>query len=710
MRTVLVDDDPYSHNVFQLMAANFGEEPLVLPNDAPEWADLDLAEVDAVVISPGPGRPELPTDRGGALDHLRAAAVPLLGVCLGHQALGWLAGGAVVPAPQLRHGHLETIRHAGGELFRDFPRDFTAVRYPSLCLADLPEELEATAWAEDGMIMAVRHRRLPWWGVQFHPESVASELGAAVFANFAELVRHHHSARSAAGLRGTTERHRPSRGLRRAVLDFTVPTEVLFDELFAHRRVAFWLDSSRVEPGLSRYSFLGDCGGPLGEVLSARVGTGMVDLLDGANGTDPPARRRSMPGSIFDVLDRRVRENELSWDPGLPFDLACGYVGYFGYEMKAECGSSNRHVSDQPDALWMLATRMLAVDHRTGRTWVLALADDTERGLRLAQRWVDETAEAVTALRGREAPPDPPDEIDPVGPGEVDVRPLLDRSRERYLADIEECRRQLRAGESYEICLTNLLDTPFHGSPLAAYRRLRRRSPAPYAAYLRFDDLYVLSSSPERYLRIDPQGVVESKPIKGTARRDADPVVDAALRDELAGSDKTRAENLMIVDLLRNDLGRICEVGSVRVPGFMNVESYATVHQLVSTIRGRLRAGVSPVDAVRASFPGGSMTGAPKLRTMRIIDSLEERARGIYSGTLGFLGLQGAADLSIVIRTAVVESGRATIGAGGAIVLDSDPVDEYEEMTLKAAAVVRAVVAEATGLPADRRSPAGSSA
>jgi para-aminobenzoate synthetase len=689
MRTVLIDNyDSYSYNVCQLMTATFGAEPLVLANDSPAWAELDLSEVDAVVISPGPGSPEVPTDRGVALDHLRDADVPVLGVCLGHQALGWLCGGSVVAAPQPRHGYLETIRHSGGELFRGIPQDFTAVRYHSLCLAEpLPEDLEATAWAQDGVVMAVRHRRLPWWGVQFHPESVASEHGAALFANFAELVRHHNSSRAGSGSAGAGEENggRPSRSLRRAVLDFTVPTEVLFDELFSHRRVAFWLDSSRVERGLSRYSFLGDCGGPLGEVLSARVGTGVVNVADGEDG-----RPRSMPGSIFDLLDRRVRENSLPWDPGLPFDLACGYVGYFGYEMKAECGSPNRYVSEQPDALWMLATRMIAVDHETGRTWVLALADDTDRGIRLAQRWVDETAAAVNALHGTQAPPELPDD----GPDEVDVLPLLDRPRQRYLDDVEECQRQLHAGESYEICLTNLLETPFHGSPLQAYRRLRRRSPAPYAAYLRFDDLYILCSSPERYLRIDPQGVVESKPIKGTARRDADPVTDTALRDELAASDKTRAENLMIVDLLRNDLGRICEVGSVRVPGFMNVESYATVHQLVSTIRGRLRSGISPVDAVRASFPGGSMTGAPKLRTMRIIESLEERARGVYSGTLGFLGLQGAADLNIVIRTAVVESGRALIGAGGAIVLDSDPVDEFDEMTLKASAVVRAVLAE----------------
>ena len=188
MRTVLVDNyDSYSYNVFQLMAATFGEEPLVLCNDSPEWATLDLTEVDAVVISPGPGSPEVPSDRGVALDHLADADVPLLGVCLGHQALGWLAGGSVVPAPQPRHGHLETIRHSGSELFRGIPQDFTAVRYHSLCLADpLPEDLEATAWAADGVVMAVRHRRLPWWGVQFHPESVASRSSGSGSARHSE--------------------------------------------------------------------------------------------------------------------------------------------------------------------------------------------------------------------------------------------------------------------------------------------------------------------------------------------------------------------------------------------------------------------------------------------------------------------------------------------------------------------------------------------
>ncbi|GAA4555029.1 aminodeoxychorismate synthase component I [Pseudonocardia xishanensis] len=685
MRTLLVDNyDSYSYNVFQLMAATFGAEPTVLANDAPEWADLDLSEYDAVVISPGPGRPEVPADRGVALDHLRTGTIPVLGVCLGHQALGWLSGGTVVTAPEPRHGYLESIRHTGTELFRGVPQDFTAVRYHSLCVAEpLPEDLEATAWSPDGVVMGLRHRRLPWWGVQFHPESVASEHGAAIFANFAELVRAGGSA---------TELRPSARTVRRRVLDFTAPTEILFEELFAGSRFAFWLDSSRIERGLSRFSFLGDAGGELGEVLSARVGTGIVNVVteDGV---------RSAPGSIFDTLEERLHTNRVPWDSSVPFDLACGYVGYFGYEMRAECGSPTGHTSAQPDAQWMSASRMVAVDHETGRTWVLALADGSDGSVRRAQRWVDETAERVRALRDVE--PRPVLHLE----REIDVEPYLHRPRDRYLADIEACMASLHAGASYEICLTNGVELPFAGSAWEAYRWLRRRSPAPYAAYLRFDDLHVVCSSPERFLTIDAQGTVESKPIKGTARRDPDPEVDRALRDELAGSAKTRAENLMIVDLLRNDLGRICEIGSIRVPGFMKVESYATVHQLVSTIRGRLRRDVGPVAAVRAAFPGGSMTGAPKLRTMQIIDGLEERPRGIYSGALGFFGLQGAADLNIVIRTATIEAGRATIGAGGAIVLDSDPADEFDEMTLKASAVVQAV-AGGSAAAAARPAPA----
>ncbi len=208
----------------------------------------------------------------------------------------------------------------------------------------------------------------------------------------------------------------------------------------------------------------------------------------------------------------------------------------------------------------------------------------------------------------------------------------LGRGREHYLANIETCKRLLESGESYEICLTNTLTLPAPRDSFELYRVLRRVNPAPYSAYLRMQEGAVLSSSPERFLRVTRDRTIEAKPIKGTARRDAAPGADAAARDALARSPKDRAEHLMIVDLLRNDLGLVSQIGSVHVPRLMDVESYETVHQLVSTIRGRLRDDVDLVDCLRATFPGGSMTGAPKLRTMEIIDALEGAPRGVYSG------------------------------------------------------------------------------
>jgi len=224
---------------------------------------------------------------------------------------------------------------------------------------------------------------------------------------------------------------------------------------------------------------------------------------------------------------------------------------------------------------------------------------------------------------------------------------------------------------------------------------LRRISPVPYGAFLRFPGVAVLSASPERFLTVDPYGAVESKPIKGTRPRGATPAEDEELRADLLGREKDRAENLMIVDLVRNDLNTVCEVGSVHVPRLFHVETYAPVHQLVSTIRGRLRPGVSAVGCVRAAFPGGSMTGAPKIRTMEIIDRLERGPRGVYSGAMGWFSLSGAVDLSIVIRTLVAADDRVTFGVGGAIVALSKPEEEFEEIVVKSRAMVAAVAATA---------------
>ena len=454
--------------------------------------------------------------------------------------------------------------------------------------------------------------------------------------------------------------------LRTRTIDGDRDAELAFARLHGERGDAFWLDSSRIGEG-ARFSFIG-APGPLGRVLTHEAGEGE---------------------SIFDRLGSELDRLRLS-SPQLPFGFNCGFVGWFGYELKAECGGSAAHAAPTPDAAFLFVDRLVAFDHEDGRTYLLCLADPAagagSGGVADAERWLGATTAVLEALPGSQGEPDRlATSGEPVGFH-------LARSRGRYLEDIAACQRALRDGESYELCLTNQVLADAAPDPLPLYRRLRRVNPAPYAALLRIGPTAVLSSSPERFLRIGADRTVEAKPIKGTSRRDPDPAADARLADALRADRKNRAENLMIVDLLRNDLGRVCETGSVEVPRLMEVESFETVHQLVSTIRGRLRPEVGPLECVRACFPPGSMTGAPKERTMRILDDLEGAARGVYSGAIGYLGLGGACDLSVAIRTVVLHGSEPPrIGAGGAIVIGSEPEAELEEMLLKAWAPMRAL-------------------
>ncbi|MFF2087348.1 aminodeoxychorismate synthase component I [Nocardia sp. NPDC058176] len=698
MRTLLIDNyDSFTYNLYQLISEVNGNEPTVVRNDeAVELSELGLERFDNVVISPGPGRPDRIRDMGVSTAVIAHSELPLLGVCLGHQGIVLGAGGAVGRAPQARHGFLDQVAHDDGELFAGLPQDFTVVRYHSLAaLEPLPEVIEVTARTSDGVIMGVRHRERPQWGVQFHPESVSSEFGAALVRNFADLTKARAHTAAPVVVRGPVHAPAPAPPerrfqLRHSVIERAIDTEAIFLRRYADSPTAFWLDSEHVEPGLDRFSFLGDAAGPHAEVVRYRVGEDAVTVTDAAG-------QRTVPGTVLDYLDRELRRRHCEI-PELPFDFAGGYVGYLGYEVKADCGARAVHRSPTPDAQWIFADRLIVVDHEAGRTHLLALTEQAQtwpdragdaptEPEQAALTWLAETAAALDELPTWVNPADLPVPADPDA-----VQAHLLRGRDRYLADIAVCQERLHAGESYEICLTDaaaVAAAPDDG--LDFYRRLRRCNPAPYAAYLRFPGLDVACSSPERFLKIDRDRTVESKPIKGTAPRGRTVAEDEHLRRALADDPKTRAENLMIVDLLRNDLGRVCEVGSVHVPELMSTETYSTLHQLVSTVRGTLHHDAGVIDALRACFPGGSMTGAPKLRTMEILDELETEARGIYSGTIGFLGLGGTADLNIVIRTAVRYDDEWRIGAGGAIVLDSDPEDEYAEMVLKAAATFRAL-------------------
>ncbi|MBA2507894.1 MAG: aminodeoxychorismate synthase component I [Nocardioidaceae bacterium] len=716
MRTLLIDNhDSFTFNLFQLIAETYGVAPSVLPNDHLDLT-AELADgFDAVVVSPGPGRPQVARDIGRSLEVVRNTGAAVLGVCLGHQGLGHLAGAPVRLAPEPRHGHLSTVDHRGTGLFAGLPQRFTVVRYHSLCLLEpLPDELLADAWSEDGVVMAVHHRSRPWWGVQFHPESVASEGGERLLANFRALVLGTRTPNVSASAPAPPPDPAPAAApsgpppadgppspwtLRTRRLPCAVDTEVAYEQLCADRPYAFWLDSCAPGGELARFSFVGHPDAPGGEVLSYDVADGEVRVLDG---TGQPVG--SEPGSVFDLLQGRLAQRHVGPHVDLPFDLVGGYVGYLGYELRSDAGSPTTRRAATPDAVWVFASRFVAVDHRTEQTWLVAAArPDVAGEVAFADAWLAFAAGALQpAARAPVTTPAPA----PAPAEGVDPVPLLDRKPHRYREAVADAQHELRAGESYEVCLTNRLTTAVHTDGLAIYRRRRRINPAPYSAFLRLGPVEVICSSPERFMHVDGTGAIESRPIKGTAPRGTTPAADDALRDGLASSAKNRAENLMIVDLLRNDLGRVCEVGSVQVPSFMAVETYATVHQLVSTVRGRLRPEIDAVAAVRACFPGGSMTGAPKLRTMEIIDRLEDRPRGIYSGALGFFGLTGAADLNIVIRTAVVAGGVLQVGAGGAVVLASEPDEEYEEMLLKMRAGLCGISAnDLDHGPAHRRPP-----
>jgi para-aminobenzoate synthetase len=700
MSTLLVDNyDSYTYNVFHLLAAVSGEEPLVVHNDMVSWKALSRWDFDAIVLSPGPGRPQRWHDFGVCADILRHSEIPVLGICLGHQGIGNLLRGVVATAPTAMHGRLSHVRHDGSGLFAGIPQDFSVVRYHSLAVTgSLGPEGRVTAWTDDGVVMGIEHTRRPLWGVQFHPESIATEHGRRIVQNFYDRLGHRgrpRSRRAQSAMARSGRSH--ARNAERAEYDDRAlklhvrsiagepSTELVFERLFADAKHAFWLDSADAPTPLAQCSYLGTSAGAERCVLEYDVEQKLVTINRAGGSTTESA-------SIFDVLDREIFRQAFQLPSDPPGGLLGGFVGYVGYECKADCGSPNTHVSDVPDAVLMLANRVVAVDHVARQASLFALAregdDDAERWLDNAEAVVrDALAESGVARTNHQKIKAP---IEP-------VTFHCGRGREQYLADIAHCQAELAAGESYEVCLTDQISTSASPEPFELYRILRRTNPAPFAAYLKLGDLAVLSSSPERFLSVDRDRQVQARPIKGTTRRSIDPIEDAVLRSELTHDEKTYAEHLMIVDLLRNDLGRVCEVDSVRVPELMVVEDYPTVHQLISTITGVLERGRTPVQCVRACFPGGSMTGAPKLRTMDIIDDTERVARGIYSGAIGYFSLDGSVDLSIVIRTIVMRPGATTIGAGGAIVMQSDPEEEFEEILLKARAPMAAIAQAVTG-------------
>lgn len=469
-------------------------------------------------------------------------------------------------------------------------------------------------------------------------------------------------------------------------LPFAVNCEEVYPLLAAGAEYSFWLDSAREESPMSVASYVG--------VVPAELSPLRVDSARAAaesGGEDPFAQLEA-------ALARAPRVHpDTAAATGLPAGLHGGYVGYFGYEARAAMGLEHghpvpgylpAHEAPTPDSLWLPAVRYLVHEHaRPGgaaRSWLVG----DESWCEAAERLLSAALAPVLSAAGERASENTPVNAPGNAPELAELLLFPAPAAEAYMDAVRASQHEIYEGNSYEVCLTAQtvarIRNPSPELFFELYRRQRAHNSAPYAAYLRCGDFSVLSSSPERFLSVDTHRNAQTKPIKGTVPRGATPEEDEAAAVWLRSDPKTRAENLMIVDLLRNDLSLVSEPHTVRVPVLMGVESYSTVHQLVSTVSSRLREGVSAVATARACFPGGSMTGAPKPSTMQIIEGLEGRARGVYSGALGFVSADGSANLSIVIRTLVAhDEGTVTLAAGGAVVADSDPAAEYEEMLTK---------------------------
>lgn len=380
------------------------------------------------------------------------------------------------------------------------------------------------------------------------------------------------------------------------------------------------------------------------------------------------SRSERVESESFDWLGSQLSEVSGSEDfmPDLPFSFRPGLVGLVDYEAKAH---------------FMHIDRAVVFDHAARSLFFIGLFE----GQSEFDLWHHSALLRLGLVAGQVASYQMLRSAGSV----FDVSVQHDEAT--YLTMIESAQKHIAAGDVFQICLTNQIRMSHNLDALDVFLKLRAANPAPYAAYLRIGDLEVVSSSPEMFLKVDSTGQLSTMPIKGTRPRSEDLVIDQQSAHELGQNLKERAENLMIVDLMRNDLGRVSVPGSVAVPTLFEVQSFATVHQLVSTVQSQLTEGETAVSALQAAFPGGSMTGAPKIRAMQIIETLEGCSRGAYSGALGYFGFDGSAEFAMTIRSIVFEGDQLSIGVGGGITSDSEPKAEFEEIRLKARALLQAL-------------------
>ncbi|GJD10725.1 Para-aminobenzoate synthase [Galdieria sulphuraria] len=663
IRILIVDNyDSYTYNLLQALAEETLLKPIVIQNDDYlSFESFSCSDFDCVILSPGPGRPENSKDFGLCFQILKEWSLPLLGVCLGFQGLVWTFGGEIEHAPDVWHGRLSRIKHQGVDIFASLPEVFS-VRIIYLWLANIRKDL----FLEYNFTL------------NRFVQSMASSQ-----ENF---LQPRLSSKSTYTAQIKQKFRVVSKLLKTPLNELDIST--LFRKIYGNSNVpCFWLDSSLSTECGEQYSYMGDCSGPFSAYFEYNVEHQAVEQY--SCGDDASLKFTNVfKCNIFDFLQMKLNERVVDAACIPLYEFCGGFVGYFGYETKKDCCPiRNRHKSSLPDAAFMFCDRFIVINHRSNTVEAVCLEDMVADNSVTSRQWfqyielqVKDVAENQETLLVNEQN----DAIEfPKFRWEI--------PEQEYIEKIKRCKTFIYEGETYEICLTNRIHFEGRVDPFAVYCNLRKINPAPYSCFLRLKSLSVCCSSPERFIHVNRNMVIESKPIKGTIKRGCTHEEDIDLKKKLESSEKDFSENLMIVDLVRNDFGRVCHPGNVWVPSLMNIESYATVHQLVSTVRGILDEETPLLEALRATFPMGSMTGAPKVRTMEIIDQLETSARGVYSGSIGYLSLNGAINLNVVIRTMVITQKRVTIGTGGAITSRSIETEEYQEILLKASALLTSI-------------------
>ena len=645
IRTLLIDNyDSYTYNIWQSLARVNGIEPIVVYNDC--YADWDTLlqntdHFDNIIIGPGPGSPLNHKDFGISADAILKAQVPILGVCLGHQGIAHIFGGEIKKAPEPMHGRLSHIIHSGEDIFEDIAQNTSVVRYHSLIVDNLPHELTPIAWTPDKIVMGLKHKLLPIYGVQFHPESVSTVCGDQIFKNFNKITKHYHKEKNNEKLNDIihnladlteTVTASPVHSIAKKQLKTTYVTKVkvnastesIFDLMYGNNMASFWLDSSdnnfnnntKMSNGMSshtsnRFSFMGALDVD-DEASYAIEYLGQNNLVcRWTNGST-----KSLNKNIFEYIDHLLAAetdnftNVVSADPGigtvenLPFGLNTSAIfGFLGYELRHEathilttsnskvagmksrynyssthqdsfCGSRYASNIRHPLALYLLPTSYIVYDHQECEAYVVGTCSDAtlngNQQLSVAKSKVQGIATRIGALGNVKSS----NSRDSVSGDISDVVLTSIRNKEAYSQNIQDCLENIVNGETYEVCLT----LQFQGTidrtrvnPLHVYKSLRRRNASPLSSFIRYDPgaftnyevnkdsllpwyktggLTLCCSSPERYLSLDSSRCLESKPIKGTARRNVhNNQEDVIIGNKLVNDEKSRAENLLIVDL-----------------------------------------------------------------------------------------------------------------------------------------------------------------